>query len=221
MDSPEAAPTLPPGPGELVGHFRLDVAAGRWTWSPGMFEIYGYAVGEVEPTTGLVAAHQHPEDSPDVQCVVEDCLRTGAPFGFYHRIVDRGGVTHQVAVGGAGIPGADGQVSALVGFLVDLTGARSAELQQAATQTAQRVREHLPAIERAKGAIMMAYGLDAEAAFELLRWHSQQHNVRLHDIAEQIAARLTAGAGASDDARRRLDGLLAEVAHQDRPRPAP
>lgn len=213
-----AVPTVP---GELVGHFRLDVAAGRWTWSAGMFEIYGYEVGEVEPTMALVAAHQHPDDSPDVQCVVEDCLRTGAPFSFYHRIVDRGGSIHQVAVAGAGVPGADGQVSALVGFLVDLTGAQSAERQEAAAHAAERVREHLPAIERAKGAIMFTYGVDAQSAFELLRWHSQQHNIRLHDLAEQLAARFAEGEGASSRGRGALDELLAEVSHHDRVRRAP
>jgi hypothetical protein len=41
-------------------------------------------------------------------------------------------------------------------------------------------------IEQAKGMLMFIYGLDEDAAFDLLRWHSQHHNVKLRLIAEQI-----------------------------------
>ena len=35
--------------------------------------------------------------------------------------------------------------------------------------------------------LMFIYGIDADAAFDLLRWQSQQHNVKLRLVAEQIA----------------------------------
>lgn len=34
--------------------------------------------------------------------------------------------------------------------------------------------------------LMVVYGIDADAAFELLRWRSQEANVKLRLLAEQI-----------------------------------
>ena len=44
-------------------------------------------------------------------------------------------------------------------------------------------------IEQAKGVIMAATGVEAEAAFEVLRQQSQQENRKLREIAEEIVAR--------------------------------
>jgi ANTAR domain len=41
-------------------------------------------------------------------------------------------------------------------------------------------------IEQAKGMLMLVYGLDEDAAFDLLRWRSQSTNVKLRLLAEQI-----------------------------------
>ena len=42
------------------------------------------------------------------------------------------------------------------------------------------------AIDQAKGALMITYGLDEDEAFALLRWHSQHNNIKLRDIATAI-----------------------------------
>ena len=47
-------------------------------------------------------------------------------------------------------------------------------------------------IEQAKGMLMVVYGIDADAAFALLRWQSQQYNVKLRLVAGQIAVDFTA-----------------------------
>jgi len=48
--------------------------------------------------------------------------------------------------------------------------------------------EHRKGIEQAKGMLMMLHGIDADAAFELLRWQSQEVNVKLNAIALQMIA---------------------------------
>jgi PAS domain S-box-containing protein len=50
---------------------------------------------------------------------------------------------------------------------------------------------NLAAIEQAKGALMATYGLTADAAFELLRFHSQTGNVKLSAIAVQLTSLLS------------------------------
>jgi anti-anti-sigma factor len=52
---------------------------------------------------------------------------------------------------------------------------------------------------------MLGYGIDSDAAFELLRWGSQQRNVRLLTLAERLVAAVESGGGLGSDTRQRLD----------------
>ena len=68
---------------------------------------------------------------------------------------------------------------------------------------------HNALIEQAKGMLMFAYGIDADEAFEVLRSQSQNHNVKLRLIAEQVVkdlvelSRMSPPAGRVD-----LDGVM-------------
>lgn len=70
-------------------------------------------------------------------------------------------------------------------------------------------------IEQAKGMLMFVYGIDADEAFTVLRAQSQDHNVKLRLIAEQVVedmvelARDTKG-----PARRRAFDAVMLMAHQ-------
>ncbi len=68
----------------------------------------------------------------------------------------------------------------------------------------------LAAIEQAKGAIMVTYGLTADAAFELLRFHSQTRNVKLRVIATQLAS-LLGSLPTGKDAIVQFDRLIDQV----------
>jgi hypothetical protein len=69
-------------------------------------------------------------------------------------------------------------------------------------------------IEQTKGMLMFVYGIDADAAFDVLRKQSQQHNIKLRLIAEQIFKDLVE-LSTTDKLGHRLafDGLLL-TAHQ-------
>jgi hypothetical protein len=115
-----------PIPAGAAGTFYVDLASGTWTWSEQVFTIYGFAPGDVVPTTELVLSHQHAEDRAAVERFIQEAEETGR-------------------------------------------------------QTA---------IEQAKGALMMTYGLDVDEAFLLLRRYSQQVNVKLRDVARNITEAL-------------------------------
>ncbi|MDV7198292.1 GAF and ANTAR domain-containing protein [Rhodococcus kroppenstedtii] len=77
-----------------------------------------------------------------------------------------------------------------------------------AQQAARRVEgyaaamESRAAIEQAKGALMIALGVTADKAFDLLLWRSQTTNVKVRDLAEQFVddlATLDAAPGAFAD----------------------
>jgi hypothetical protein len=72
------------------------------------------------------------------------------------------------------------------------------------------IAEKRSVIDQAKGMLMVVYGTDADAAFDLLRWHSQHHNVKLRVVAEQVVADFSAVSRQSPAVNRRTyDALLA------------
>ena len=69
----------------------------------------------------------------------------------------------------------------------------------------------LPEIEQAKGALMLTYGLTADAAFQLLRFHSMNRNVKIRSLAATIAG-LLRNVPTTTAATARFDRLLAQAA---------
>ena len=65
------------------------------------------------------------------------------------------------------------------------------------------------AIEQAKGALMVTYGVDADQAFKLLLWRSQQTNTKLRALAAQLVSELALVDGAA--LRRQIDHLMLTV----------
>ena len=49
------------------------------------------------------------------------------------------------------------------------------------------IAEARSGIEQAKGMLMLIYRINADSAFELLKWRSQETNTKLRVLAEQIA----------------------------------
>ena len=74
------------------------------------------------------------------------------------------------------------------------------------------IAEKRSVIDQAKGMLMVVYGTDADAAFDLLRWQSQHHNVKLRVVAEQVVADFSRAARQSPAvSRRTYDALLASL----------
>jgi AmiR/NasT family two-component response regulator len=48
-------------------------------------------------------------------------------------------------------------------------------------------------IEQAKGVLMVQQGVDADAAFDLLRIVSQRENVKLREVAQRLVDRIVKG----------------------------
>jgi hypothetical protein len=69
-------------------------------------------------------------------------------------------------------------------------------------------------IEQAKGMLMFVYGIEADAAFDILREQSQQHNVKLRLIAMQVSKDLVQLSRTSSPRRRIEHDLLLRSAHQ-------
>lgn len=63
-------------------------------------------------------------------------------------------------------------------------------------------------IEQAKGMLMLVYGVNADRAFDMLRWRSQQENVKIRDVAAALVDEIQAGMTIEEHHRRRLDEIV-------------
>jgi PAS domain S-box-containing protein len=170
-----------------TGWFRLFFDDERWEWSPEVEQLHGYEPGTAQPTTRLVLSHKHPEDYEQVAATLEDIRRTHKPFSTRHRIIDVQGRTHEVIVVAELLRDEGGEVIGTNGFYVDVTFPPE-ERETFISEAIAEIAENRAVIEQVKGILMMVYRIDADAAFDLLRWRSQETNIKLRAIAEQLLA---------------------------------
>ncbi|MGV9800807.1 PAS and ANTAR domain-containing protein [Mycobacterium sp. NPDC003449] len=174
------------GDPQRVGSFQFYFADERWEWSPQVERMHGYEPGTANPTTELVLSHKHPEDHGQVAATLDEIRRTSGAFSTRHRIIDTAGNVHHVVVVGDQLFDEQGGVVGTHGFYVDVTPSVDGARQQRLTDEVAEITEARGGIEQAKGMLMVIYRIDADAAFELLRWRSQETNTKLRALAEQI-----------------------------------
>lgn len=175
------------GAPQQVGWYRFFFDDQRWEWSEEVQRMHGYKPGTMIPTTELVLSHKHPEDRPRVAAGIDDMVnhRRGV-FSTRHRIVDTGGVIHDVIVVGEQIYDDSGGSVGTRGFYIDVAPA-STPAEEMITARVAEIAERRGAIEQAKGMLMMVYGIDEAAAFNVLKSLSQVNNMKLGLLAQQIA----------------------------------
>jgi PAS domain S-box-containing protein len=169
-----------------VGWFRYYFDDDRWEWSPQVEKMHGYLPGSVAPTTEMVLAHKHPDDYQQVAHTLELIRKSRQPFSSRHRIIDVEGRVHHVMVVGDLLRQDNETVIGTHGFYIDVTPSEQARQDQV-TAVVARITESRSGIEQTKGMLMLVYGIDGLTAFELLKWRSQEANIKLRVLAEQIA----------------------------------
>jgi hypothetical protein len=173
------------GAPQRVGWFRFYFADERWEWSEQVQILHGYAPGSVTPTTELVLSHKHPDDRHQVAATLEEMRRTHRTFSTRHRIIDTRGDVHEVVVIGDQLNDEAGRLVGTHGFYVDVTPS-DAMTKAFVTAALNDITENRATIEQAKGMLMLIYRVDADTAFELLRWRSQETNIKLRVLAEKL-----------------------------------
>jgi len=175
------------GAPQRIGWFRFYFDDGRWQWSPPVEKMHGYRPGSVTPTTEMVLAHKHPDDYRQIADTLDLIRQTRQPFSSRHRIIDVAGRVHHVVIVGDLLRETDGTVIGTHGYYVDVTPSER-EHQDQVTAAVAVIAQSRADIERAKGMLMLIYGMDDSAAFELLKWRSQETNTKLKLLARQLAA---------------------------------
>lgn len=193
------------GAPERVGRFAYHYGTDTWTWSDTVARIHGYEPDDVTPTTELILSHKHPDDLAKVKGLL---AQSAAPFSSRHRIITTTGETRSVVVVGEAVAGPDGQTAATRGFYIDITASVDAEVQATVSDELSVIVAHREVIDQAKGMLQLLYDLDADAAFGVLRWRSQDTNVKLQVIAEKLVAELPKLLVVPNGARSPIDHYL-------------
>jgi aryl carrier-like protein len=195
------------GAPQRVGWFRFYFEDQRWEWSEQVQRMHGYEPGTVNPTTELVLSHKHPDDRRQVAETIDDMLHTHRAFSTEHRILDTNGAVHHVVVVGDQLTDED-VVIGTHGYYVDITPTSERASDELITAKVAEITEHRAVIEQAKGMLMLVYGLDAVAAFDLLKWRSQESNVKLRRLAQQIVEDFSAVRDKAIGSRSSFDHML-------------
>lgn len=209
--APQETTVRAPNPAR-VGKFSYDTVAGAWDWDDDMFRILGREPWSVAPAT----EHLLSCTDPEVRARVSEGLRrvetTGEPFHLTFRLSAADGVDRWVLiVSGPASPTTAGPVAEITGHVVDLTEDLRHEGAEMARQAVAASAQHRATIERAVGGLMVAYGLDADQAFEMLRWWSQVRNVKVRDLAERLTEAASRGASTGPALRATFDALIDEA----------
>ena len=203
---------LAAGDPQRVGWFRFYFDDDRWEWSPQVERMHGYLPGSVNPTTEMVLAHKHPDDYRQIADTLDLVRQSRQAFSSRHRIIDVQGRVHHVVVVGDLLREVDGTAMATHGYYVDVTPSER-ERQDQVTAAVTAIAEARADIERTKGMLMLIYGMDEASAFELLKWRSQETNVKLRLLAAQVAADFLVLTGSEESPPRSAYDKLLLTAH--------
>lgn len=191
-----------------VGGFRYSRTEDEWEWSDNVAAMHGYRPGEVVPTTELLLSHKHPDDRHYVSQTLDAIRTSGGPFSSRHRIVDTAGVTRSVVVVGQSDCDANGEATGSTGFYIDVTDTLDRTVQESVDEMVDEISSSRAAIEQAKGMLMIVYGISSDRAFDILIWCSQQRNVKLRRLSEQLIERARTDFRLPNGLRSHFDHLL-------------
>lgn len=173
-----------------VGAFRFWFVGERWEWSDELARMHGYQPGTVEPTTELLMSHKHPDDRGHVQDHLDRALLSKTSFSSRHRFLDTDGNVHDAIVVADRMLDASGAVVGTAGYYLDLTATFVENRQNALNEALPDLFEARAVIEQAKGILMAIYRVGPDQAFGVLRWRSQETNVKLRSLAKQIVTEI-------------------------------
>lgn len=196
------------GTPQRAGWFRFYFEDQRWEWSEQVQRLHGYEPGTVTPTTEVVLSHKHPDDRGQVAATINDMVERRQAFSTRHRIVDTKGDVHHVVVVGDQLCDDNNEVIGTHGFYIDVTPTVTKNSEDAITAKVAAIAQRRGVIDQAKGMLMLVYGVDEDAAFNLLKSISQVRNMKLWPLAQQITADFAALGREAITSRSRFDQCL-------------
>ncbi|MDB5035346.1 MAG: domain S-box [Chlorobi bacterium] len=124
-----------------IGTFRWDMVGNGLEWDENLDRVFGLPPGETARSLEEFIALVHPADRPEVLAQCERCMRDGADFDMYFRIVWPDGTERWIADRGKTVLDDAGRPSFMAGACIDITERKRAE--EALTEADRRKDEFL------------------------------------------------------------------------------
>ncbi|WP_445376299.1 ATP-binding protein [Niveispirillum fermenti] len=105
----------------MVGHWRLEIASRRLTWSDEVYRIHGLSKDLFQPTLEKALTAYHPDDRGRVRELVASAMQTGSSYEIALRVVRPDGEIRHVVTRGVVEFGSGDRPMALFGALIDVT----------------------------------------------------------------------------------------------------
>lgn len=195
----------------LTGRFAYDLATGKWDWDDEVYRLHGLTPGTQKPTLELVLQTIHPGSRQRVADLLDQMGKTQQPFSCSYRLTGHDQIERLVFILGERAPCDDDEPSLIEGYFVDLTDEIAPEIEEATREAVHASAEHRATIEQAKGAIIMAYGVNDEAAFAMLRWWSRGKNIKVRDLAQRLVEFLSGGEVTHAEIRAEVDRIIHDL----------
>ena len=167
-----------------TGRFVYYVLDDIWDWDDDVYRIHGFEPRSIRPTTDLIHASKHPDDLERVREVLAHASRHGGSFAVAYRLLRADGTERQVVLTGFGDSTSGDNL--VEGYYIDLTKDFHDHIRSETQRAVIASSETRATIEQAKGVLMLAYGLDEDAAFAMLQWWSKNHNVKVRHLAARL-----------------------------------
>jgi hypothetical protein len=106
-------------------------------------------------------------------------------------------------------------VTEVQGYFIDLTESLRHTIDHETQEAVQRAAMTRATIEQAKGILIAAFGIDDDAAFALLRWHSSRANIKLRLLAAELVCQFTEGDPDAMTPRRRVSTFFSAPSQGD------
>lgn len=198
-----------------TGRFSYDVATDQWEWDDEVFRIHGLVPDEVRPTTEQVFSAAAASDAGRVRELLDKMVATTESFSVSYRLKGPDDVERTVVLVGESALCDPEKVTVIEGYFVDLTADLAEVIDEATHAAVEASAEHRAIIEQAKGALMLAYGFDEDAAFSMLSWWSRNRNIKVRDLATELMQASEVGAATGQEFRTQVDRLLHDLTGRD------
>lgn len=195
----------------MTGRFSFDVADGTWHWDPEVYRIHGLAPDSVQPTLEHVLGAAVGPDVDRVKEALSYMAVTAESFSLHYRLAAADDCERSVVLVGERAVCDANDVTKIEGYFIDLTADVAAAAAEAADAAVDASAEHRGVIEQAKGALMLAYGFDEDAAFAMLTWWSRNRNIKVRDLAATLMQASEDGAVTAQGFRAGVDNLLYDL----------
>ncbi len=105
----------------------------------------------------------------------------------------------------------NGAVVGTEGYYIDLTDIFDETRHQVLDEALPDVLESRAVIEQAKGVLMAIYRINADQAFHILQWRSQETNTKVRLLAKQLVSEVDTLVPTSSTIQNQFDHLLLTV----------